>query len=166
MLKRILLAATALSAPSLALTLGTERVLRPRLFYTGGCHPDPPDVLGLPYGEAHTFTADGLELQGWYFPATRTGGRSTAVATEARPTILFMHGTSYNASDMWVTEERSIAFADFLTGIRANFLIFDYRRCGKSSGTATEDTTYTDPAAAAASLSASSGVAPATALFY
>ena len=81
MLKRLALTAVALSAPSLALTLGAERVLRPRLFYNGGWHPDPPDALGLPYEEAHIFTADGLELQGWYFPATRTGDPGFRPAT-------------------------------------------------------------------------------------
>src|SRR5438105_5772725 len=166
MLKKLALTAVALSAPSLALTLGAERVLRPRLFYNGGWHPDPPDVLGLTYEEAHIFTADGLELQGWYFPAGRIGGRSTAVATEARPTILFMHGTSYNASDMWVTEERSTAFADFLTGIRANFLIFDYRGYGKSPGTPSEENTYTDAAAALAWLYDHDAVDPATVFSY
>ena len=160
MLKRLAITAAALTAPSLALTFGAERVLRPRLFYTGDWHPDPPDALGLPYEEAHIFTADGLELQGWYFPAARDPGATP------RPTILFMHGTSYNASDMWVSDERIEAFRDFLTGIRANFLIFDYRGYGKNPGTPTEEGTYTDAAAALAWLYARPDVDPATIFFY
>ncbi len=160
MWKKLALTAAALSAPSLALTLGAERVLRPRLFYTGDWHPDPPDAIGLPFEEARIFTADGLELQGWYFPAELEPNAAP------RPTILFMHGTSYNASDMWVTPERAEAFRDFLAGIRCNFLLFDYRGYGNNPGTPTEEGTYTDAAAALAWLYARPDVDPATIFFY
>jgi fermentation-respiration switch protein FrsA (DUF1100 family) len=59
-----------------------------------------------------------------------------------------MHGTSYNASDMWVTPERARAFNDFLRGVRANFFLFDYRGYGRNGGTPTEEATYTDAASA------------------
>src|SRR5436190_386935 len=113
MLKRIALTAAALSAPGIALTIASERIIRPRLFYTGDWHSEPPDAVGLPYEEAQIFTADGLELQGWFFKAGTTA-----------PTLLFCHGTSYNASDMWLSPERIAAFRDFLKGIGCNFLVF------------------------------------------
>jgi len=142
MLKQALLATAALSAPGLALTIASERMIRPRVFYSGPWNPDPPDAVGWPYEEARIFTPDGLELQGWYFKAQA-----------ANPaTILFMHGTSYNASDMWVTAERTRAFYDFLEGIGANFFLFDYRGYGRNRGAATEEGTYTDASAALAWL--------------
>ena len=142
MLKQALLATAALSAPGLALTIASERMIRPRVFYTGPWNPDPPDAVGWPYEEARIFTPDGLQLQGWYFKAQA-----------ANPaTILFMHGTSYNASDMWVTPERTRAFYDFLEGIGANFFLFDYRGYGRNPGAATEEGTYIDASAALAWL--------------
>jgi fermentation-respiration switch protein FrsA (DUF1100 family) len=138
MLKKTIVAAAALSVPGLALTVAAERLIRPRVFYTGAWHPDPPDAVDWPHEEARIFTSDGLELQGWYFKA----------AEPDAATILFMHGTSYNASDMWVTAERARAFNDFLSGVRANFFLFDYRGYGKNGGTPTEEGTYTDAASA------------------
>jgi fermentation-respiration switch protein FrsA (DUF1100 family) len=154
-LKPALIAAAAFSAPGIALTVASERLIRPRIFYTGPWHPDPPDAVRWPYEEARIHTADGLELQGWFFKQSQPS-----------PTILFMHGTSYNASDMWVTEERAAAFNDFMRGIRANFLVFDYRGYGNNGGTATEEGTYTDAAAALAWLYARNDVDPAQIFFY
>lgn len=160
MLKTALTAAAALSFPGLALTIGSERLIRPRIFYTGDWHPDPPDVVHWPYQEASIYTPDGLELQGWFFKQPLDPGSGPA------PTILFMHGTSYNASDMWVTEERATAFHEFMRDIRANFLVFDYRGYGKNGGVATEEGTYTDAAAALAWLYQREDVDPARIFFY
>ena len=135
---RLILASAALSLPGAALTLTGERIIRPRVFYTGPWHPEPPDAIGWPYREAAIETADGLQLQGWFFP-----GREASA-----PAILFMHGTSYNASDMWVTRERAEAFRDFLEGIGAHFMVFDYRGYGRNPGIPTEETTYADAEAA------------------
>jgi fermentation-respiration switch protein FrsA (DUF1100 family) len=126
------------------------------VFYSGPWHPEPPDAIGWPYEEARIFTADGLELQGWYFAARDANA----------PTILFMHGTSYNASDMWVTQERAEAFNDFLRGIKANFLLFDYRGYGRSGGIATEEGCVTDSAAALGWLHARRDVDASSIFFY
>jgi hypothetical protein len=155
MLRRLLYGAAALSAPGLALTAISERLIRPHLFYTGEWHPAPPDAVRRPYEEARIFTPDGFELQGWFFKQERPA-----------PTLLFFHGTSYNASDMWVTGERAEAFHDFLAGIGCNFLLFDYRGFGKSPGLATESGTYVDGAAALAWLQQHPAVDPATVFFY
>jgi pimeloyl-ACP methyl ester carboxylesterase len=155
MLRKLALTAAAFSAPGLALTIASERILRPRLFYAGPWHPDPPDPVGWPYEEARIFTADGLELQGWFFPRP-----------DPSPTILFMHGTSYNTSDMWLTEERAQAFYGFLAGIKCNFLVFDYRGFGPNPGAATEEGTYTDAAAALAWLYARPTIDPGAIFYY
>ena len=161
MLKTALAAAAALSLPGIGLTIASERLIRPRIFYTGPWHPEPPDAVDWPYEEAHIYTADGLELQGWFFkqPTPSPSGRPS-------PTILFMHGTSYNASDMWVTEERSASFHEFMRDIHANFLVFDYRGYGKNGGVTTEEGTYTDAAAALAWLYARDDVDPVQIFFY
>ncbi len=112
-----------------------------------------------PFEEARIRTVDGLDLQGWFFPAQ---------GTEAGParTILFMHGTSYNASDMWLTDERQAAFQDFLAGIRANFLLFDYRGYGCNAGRASEHGTYLDAQAALEWVRARPDVDPDAVFFY
>lgn len=155
MFKQALFAAAALSLPGIGLTVASERLIRPRIFYTGQWHPEPPDAVDWPYEEMRIYTADGLELQGWFLKQSQPA-----------PTILFMHGTSYNASDMWVTEERAVAFHDFMRGIRANFLVFDYRGYGNNGGAATEEGTYTDAAAALAWLYAREDVDPSQIFFY
>ncbi len=157
MLKRLLYTTAALSAPGLALTVATERLIRSRLFYTGEWHAAPPDDVRWPYEEAAFVAADGVELQGWFFKAQRADA----------PTLLFCHGTSYNASDMWVTEERARALHDFLRGVGCNFFVFDYRGYGRNShlGT-TEEGTYLDGAAALAWLHVRADVDPASIFFY
>jgi len=156
MMKRIAVAAAALSAPGLAATFAAERVIRPRLFYTGPWHPDPPDAVGWPYEEARIFTQDGAELQGWLFKARAEGA----------PTLLFFHGTSYNASDMWLTDERQVAFREFLEGVGCNFLLFDYRGYGRNGGRATEKRTYADGAAALAWLHERADIDAGRIFFY
>ena len=156
MLGTLALLATALSAPAAALTVASERIIRPRIFYTGPWHPEPPHAVDWQHEEATIFAADGQELQGWYFPAREPGAA----------TILFMHGTSYSASDMWNSDERAVAFRDFLEGIQSNFLLFDYRGYGKNGGITTEQGTYTDATAALAWLYQRHDVDPSTIFFY
>ena len=163
MLKRALVAGAALAVPPLALTVA-ERMIRPRVLYTGPWHPDPPVAVGVPYEEARFYTADGLELQGWYFPAH--GVPAPRTGRMAAPTLLFMHGTSYNASDLWVTPDRVEALREFLRGIGCNFFIFDYRGYGRNPGTPTEEGTYTDAAAALAWLYQRDDVDPRSLFFY
>ena len=160
MIKQIVCGAMALSAPGIALTVASERLIRSRLFYTGDWYPHPPDAVRWPYEEATLYTADGVELQGWFFK------QPPALDGPPAPTLLFFHGTSYNASDMWVTDERTEAFRAFLAGTRCNFFVFDYRGYGRNGGTATEEGTYTDGAAALGWLNARDDVDPRTIFFY
>jgi len=154
--RRLLLAAVAYSLPAAALTVASERLIRPRIFYHGGWHPEPPEAVGWPHEETTIYTPDGLELQGWFFRAI----------DPAAPTILFLHGTSYNASDMWITQERAAAFHDFMRGVRANFFVFDYRGYGRNAGLATEEGMYTDAAAALGWLNTRDDIDRAKIFYY
>jgi fermentation-respiration switch protein FrsA (DUF1100 family) len=156
MLRKLAIGAAALSAPGIALTVISERLITPRVFYTGPWHPEPPDAIRWPYEEAEIYTPDGLALQGWFFKA----------ADPDAATILFLHGTSYNASDMWLTPERAEAFNEFLRGVRANFFVFDYRGYGRNAGVASEEGTYTDAAAALGWLYQRADIDPNTIFFY
>lgn len=158
MFRRLVAASLAVAVPPLALTAVSERILRPRLLYTGPWNPDPPSEIGAPYEEARFWTADGLELQGWFFPAQHV--------PQPAPTLLFMHGTSYNASDLWVTPDRVESFREFLRDIGCNFFIFDYRGYGNNPGVPTENGTYLDATAALAWLYERQDVDPATIFFY
>ena len=158
MLTRIVAATLAMALPPLALTAVSERIVRPRVLYAGPWNPDPPDEVGAPYEEARIYTADGLDLQGWYFPAPEV--------EQPAPTLLFMHGTSYNASDLWATPDRVQAFREFLRDIGGNFFIFDYRGYGNNPGVPTETGTYADAAGALAWLYERPDVDPRTIFFY
>ena len=83
MLKRAIYTAAALSAPGLALTMASERLIRPRLFYRGDWHPEPPDAVRFPYEEAAIYTADGLELQGGSSSRTARRRRSSSATAPA-----------------------------------------------------------------------------------
>src|SRR3990172_12018901 len=87
MLKRLTLAAAAFSAPGLALTIASERLIRPRIFYSGPWHPDPPDAVGWPHEEARIYTADGLELQGWFFTQPQPSESKTEIPSESKTEI-------------------------------------------------------------------------------
>jgi pimeloyl-ACP methyl ester carboxylesterase len=156
MLKPLALTAFAFSAPLAALTIISERLIRPRVFYHEGWFAEPPDAVDWPHEEVAIYTPDGLELQGWLFKARREGA----------PTILFCHGTSYNASDMWRTPELADAFNDFMRGINANFLVFDYRGYGRNAGTATGEGLHTDAAAALGYLHNRGDIDPAKIFYY
>ncbi len=158
MLKQLAVAAAAFSAPGIALTVASERLIRPRVFHAGPWHPEPPDAVRWPYEEAAIYTPDGIELQGWFFKQPQPS-----------PTLLFMHGTSYNASDMWVTPERAEAFHEFLSRIGCNFFLFDYRGYGAQPGAntpASEEGTYTDGAGALSWLHNRADVDPARIFYY
>ena len=158
MFRRLVAASLAVAVPPLALTAVSERILRPRLLYTGPWNPDPPSAVGAPYEEARFWTVDGLELQGWFFPAQGV--------PQPAPTLLFMHGTSYNASDLWVTPDRVEAFREFLRDIGCNFFVFDYRGYGNNPGVLTENGTYLDATAALGWLYERQDVDPQTIFFY
>ncbi len=76
-----------------------------------------PDQLGLAYEEVRFKTADGLELYGWFLPAT----------TAAVGTVLQLHGNAENIS----THFASLAW---MPARGFNVFTFDYRGYGASEG--------------------------------
>jgi fermentation-respiration switch protein FrsA (DUF1100 family) len=147
--------AALLAVPPLGLTYAFESVVRHNVFYSGPYERGVPEAIGVPF-EEHTFwTADGQELTGWLFE----GGPLPA-------TVLFMHGTSYNASDMWQTEDRAQRFGGFLRGLGCRFFVFDYRGYGQNTGTPSEQHSYLDAEGALAYLHNQRGIDAAQIVFY
>ena len=131
--RRLLATLGLLALPPVGLGFALETVVRRNLFRTTPHIDALPDATGVPYEQVQFATADGQLLEGVLFH----GGDSPA-------TVLFMHGTNYNASDMWASEERARAFGEFLRGIGCKFFIFDYRGYGAHDGVTSEQGTYLD----------------------
>lgn len=144
-----------MALPPLGAGYAFERMVRKNVFHTGPYERGLPETTGVPFERADFWTADGEQLEGWLFG----GGGSPA-------TVLFMHGTSYNASDMWASEERATQFGQFVRGLGCRFFTFDYRGYGANSTRPSEQGTYTDAAAALAYLHNRSDVDPARVVFY
>jgi fermentation-respiration switch protein FrsA (DUF1100 family) len=144
-----------LALPPAGISFAFETLVRRNLFRTSPFQPGLPDSIGVSYEHSEFWTADGHELEGWLFE----GGSSPY-------TILFMHGTNYNASDMWATEERAERFGSFLKGVGCRFLVFDYRGYGRNAGEATEQGTYIDASAALAYLHSKHDIDPMKIIFY
>ncbi|MDZ4277888.1 MAG: alpha/beta fold hydrolase [Dehalococcoidia bacterium] len=126
-----------LALPPIGLGYALESIVRRNAFKTGPHQRGAPEATDVPFEQARFWTADGQQLEGWLFE----GGDLPA-------TVLFMHGTNYNASDMWATEERARLFGSFLRGIGCRFFVFDYRGYGPNDGEASEGGTYLDAEAA------------------
>jgi fermentation-respiration switch protein FrsA (DUF1100 family) len=101
-----------------------------------------PTDLGLDSEEVTLTTADGVEITGWYVPATR----QPAV-------VLLCHGNGGNIShrlDLIETYHR-LGLGSF---------VFDYRGYGMSSGSPDEEGTYEDARAAWRYLTEEQGLGP------
>lgn len=89
-----------------------------------------PERIGLSYQDVHLTASDGVRLHGWYVPAT-----------QARGTILFLHGNAGNISHRLESIER-------FHRLGLHVLIIDYRGYGDSEGRPGEEGTYRDARAA------------------
>jgi len=90
--------------------------------------------LGRPFEDVRFQASDGVELNGWFFPAATNSPR-------ARLAVLLCHGNAGNIS------HRLEACAALLaTGV--NVFVFDYRGYGRSQGRPSEEGTYRDAQAA------------------
>jgi alpha-beta hydrolase superfamily lysophospholipase len=85
-----------------------------------------PDQYGARYEVIYLETGDGVRLHGWYLPVQKPRG-----------TILYCHGNAGNITD------RRPALVGLLP-LGFDVFIFDYRGFGESTGSPTEDGTYTD----------------------
>ena len=154
-LRRLLTTVGLLALPPLGIGYAFERVVRQNAFRTGPHVPGLPEATGVPFEHARFWTADGQELEGWLFE----GG-------DLPVTVLFMHGTNYNASDMWLTEERARLFGQFLRGIGCRFFVFDYRGYGANDSVTSEQGTYMDAEAALAYLHNRTEIDASRVVFY
>src|SRR3990172_7881910 len=153
--RRLLATLGLLALPPFGLAYAFERAVRRNMFRTEPYQRGVPEATGVPFEHARFWTADGQELEGWLFHAG------------ALPvTVLFMNGTSYNASLYWSTEERAQLFGEFLRGLGCRFLLFDYRGYGANDGQASEQGTYLDAEGALAYLHNRREVDPARVVFY
>jgi fermentation-respiration switch protein FrsA (DUF1100 family) len=90
--------------------------------------------LGRPYEDVHFRAEDGVELNGWFFPAETNSPRSSLV-------VLLCHGNAGN-----IGHRLEMAEALLTTGV--NLFLFDYRGYGRSQGRPSEEGTYWDAKAA------------------
>jgi pimeloyl-ACP methyl ester carboxylesterase len=94
--------------------------------------------LGRPFEDATFKAADGVELNGWFYPADPNSPRAQRV-------VLLCHG---NAGNIGHRLEMCAALLE--TGVTV--FLLDYRGYGRSRGRPTEQGTYQDAAAAYAWL--------------
>ncbi len=144
-----------LALPPIGVSYAFETLIRRNIYQTSPYAQGVPEATGVPFERVPFWTADGLELEGWLFD----GGGLPA-------TVLFMHGTNYNASDMWATEGLAQLFGGFLRGLGCRFFVFDYRGYGPNDGEPTERGTYVDAAAALACLHQREEIDPLRIVFY
>ena len=90
-----------------------------------------PGSVGLAFDDVYFATDDGVRLNGWFVPRQ-----------QATSTWLWFHGNAGNIShrveNIGLLHEK----------VNVNIFIFDYRGYGRSGGTASEEGTYRDGAAA------------------
>lgn len=102
-------------------------------------HPDKTLVgsgaeLGRPFEDVFFEAADGVKLNGWYFPA------STGVVRDSLAALV-CHGNGGN-----ISHRPELVQALLSTGL--NVFLFDYRGYGRSAGRPDEPGTYLDAQAA------------------
>jgi uncharacterized protein len=102
-------------------------------------HPDRVVIatgaeLGRPFEDVRFRAADGVELNGWFFPANTNSPR-------AHLAMLLCHGNAGNIGHRF-----DICAALLASGV--NVFVFDYRGYGRSQGRPGEEGTYRDAQAA------------------
>lgn len=96
--------------------------------------------LGRGFEDVRFKASDGVELNGWFFPANTNSAR-------ARLAVLVCHGNAGNIS-------HRLEICDILLSAGVNVFVFDYRGYGRSAGRPSEEGTYRDAQAAYAWLRA------------
>jgi fermentation-respiration switch protein FrsA (DUF1100 family) len=118
-------------------------VMQPKFVYSPLQEmPYTPDELGLDFENVTFNSADGLQLNGWYIPASGS-----------ELTVLFCHGNGGNMM-------HRLDSINFLYNLGLNCFIFDYRGYGNSEGKPSEEGTYLDARAAYRWLTKKKKIAP------
>jgi fermentation-respiration switch protein FrsA (DUF1100 family) len=94
--------------------------------------------LGRPFEDVTFTTADGIRLNGWFFPADTN-------AAGSRRVFLLCHGNAGNIS-------HRLQACRVLLDAGAGVFVYDYRGYGRSEGRPSEEGTYLDAQAACAWL--------------
>lgn len=102
-----------------------------------------PADLGLEFETLNLLTPDNERINGWYIPGT----------SKAEKTVLFLHGNAGNISHRLETIK-------IFNQLGFNFLIFDYRGFGMSTGKPSEMGTYLDADTAWKYLTEEKNVSP------
>src|SRR5580765_4942286 len=90
--------------------------------------------LGRPFQDVFFQTTDGVELNGWFFPAATNSPRALMA-------VLLCHGNAGNIS-------HRLEMCQVLLATGVNVFVFDYRGYGRSHGRPSEEGTYRDALAA------------------
>lgn len=98
-------------------------------------HPDRSvyatgQELGRPVEDIWFRASDGVQLNGWFFPANTNSSRRDLA-------LLFCHGNAGNIGNR-------LEMCEVLLATGANLFMFDYRGYGQSHGRPTESGTYLD----------------------
>ena len=102
------------------------------IYYPAAAVDLTPKALGQPFDEVVIDVEPGVKIHGWFIKA----------ATESSvATILFSHGNAGNIADR-------IDRVQSLRSLGVDFLLYDYRGYGKSTGDTDEEGTYRDGRAA------------------
>lgn len=127
-------------------------VMQERLVYLSHLPGRAIEISPADFGFDHTDvtleTSDGVRLHGWYVDATN-----------ARATVLFLHGNAGNISN------RLDSIAIF-NSLGLDVLIIDYRGYGQSEGSTSEQGTYRDAEAAWRYLTGERGIDPSRIVIF
>ena len=102
------------------------------IYYPATAVDVTPKALGLPFDEVTIDVEPGVKIHGWFIK----GSKEPSVAT-----ILFSHGNAGNIADRL---DRVLSWRD----LGVDFLLYDYRGFGRSTGAPGEEGTYRDGRAA------------------
>jgi len=114
------------------------------IYYPATAVDVTPKALGLPFEDVTIDVEPGVKIHGWFIK----GSKEPSVAT-----LLFSHGNAGNIADRL---DRVLSWRD----LGVDFLLYDYRGFGRSTGAPGEDGTYRDGRAAYDYLVKSRGVDP------
>ena len=102
------------------------------IYYPAAAVDVTPKALGLPSEDVTIDVEPGVKVHGWFIK----GSKEPSVAT-----VLFSHGNAGNIADRL---DRVLSWRD----LGADFLLYDYRGFGRSTGAPGEEGTYRDGRAA------------------
>lgn len=125
--------------------------IQPRLVYFPNVGREivvTPKAVGLDFQPVEIRTEDGERLGAWWVPVEKPRG-----------TVLLFHGNAGNIS-------HRLDYLQMFHRLRYSTLIFDYRGYGQSTGTASEEGTYRDAAAAWRWLTQTRGISPGSIVLY